>query len=149
MTPSHHSGRSNNITGNQLRDSLLRWLSPPDPSTNYNIACKAHHNGTAEWFSRGSIFSQWKSTGSFLWIHGKRASHLTFTMCESSDRLMFLVSIAGSGKSVLWFASPWTLSTLVKFMLLFQFLDHKRYLSFVRCWKGLDGLLLFRFQGRR
>jgi len=33
---------------NQLRDNLLRWLSPPDPSTNHNIASKAHHNGTAE-----------------------------------------------------------------------------------------------------
>jgi len=36
----------------QLRDNLLRWLSPPDPSTNHNISCKAHHNGTAEWFFR-------------------------------------------------------------------------------------------------
>jgi hypothetical protein len=78
FTP-HHSDSSNDITGNQLRDNLLRWLSPPDPSTNHNIASKAHHNGTAEWFFQGSIFSQWKSTGSFLWIHGKRALPLVFT----------------------------------------------------------------------
>ncbi|KAH9988615.1 hypothetical protein BJV77DRAFT_732211 [Russula vinacea] len=58
---------------NQLKDSLLRWLSPPDPSINHNIACKAHHTGTAQWFFQGSIFDQWKSTGSFLWVHGKRA----------------------------------------------------------------------------
>ena len=70
------------ITGNQLRDNLLRWLSPPDPSTNHNIACKAHHNGTAEWFFRGNIFNQWKSTGGFLWIHGKRALTLAFTTCR-------------------------------------------------------------------
>ncbi|KAF8496139.1 hypothetical protein F5888DRAFT_1835168 [Russula emetica] len=31
---------------NQLRDNLLQWLSPRDPSTNHNIASKAHHNGT-------------------------------------------------------------------------------------------------------
>jgi hypothetical protein len=67
------------FAGNQLKDNFLRWLSPPDPSTNHNIACKAHHNGTAEWFFRGSIFGQWKSTGSFLWIHGKRALPLAFT----------------------------------------------------------------------
>ena len=73
LTPSHHFDGSNNITGNQLRDKLLQWLSPPDPSVNHNIACKARHNGTAEWFFRGSFFSQWKSTGSFLWVHGKRA----------------------------------------------------------------------------
>ena len=76
------SDYSNNITGNRLRDNLLRWLSPPDPSTNHNIACKAHHNGTAEWFFRGRIFSQWKSAGSFLWIHGKRALHVAFTRVD-------------------------------------------------------------------
>ena len=78
------------IKGNQLRDNLLRWLSPPDPSTNHNIACKAHHSGTAEWFFRGSIFSQWKSTGSFLWIHGKRVLHLPFTLHPIPDRIMYL-----------------------------------------------------------
>ena len=72
LTPAHRSEYSNSITGNQLRDSLLRWLSPPDPSINHNIACKAHHNGTAQWFFQGSMFSQWKSTDSLLWIHGKR-----------------------------------------------------------------------------
>jgi archaellum component FlaC len=62
------------ITGHQLRDSLLRWLSPPDPSTTHNIACKSRHNGTAQWFFQGSIFNQWKSNGSFLWLYGIRAS---------------------------------------------------------------------------
>jgi hypothetical protein len=59
-------------TGSQLRQDLLRWLSPPDPSTNHNIACGAHHKITAEWFFQGSIFTEWKSIGSMLWLHGKR-----------------------------------------------------------------------------
>jgi hypothetical protein len=71
---------SYSFTGNQLRDSLLRWLSPPDPSINHNIASKAHHDGTARWFFQGSIFEQWKSTGSFLWVHGKRALLLASTI---------------------------------------------------------------------
>ena len=75
-----HSVGSDNLTGNQLRDNLLRWLSPPDPSTNHNIACKAHHNGTAQWFFQGSIFTQWKSASNFLWVHGKRALLLTFAI---------------------------------------------------------------------
>ena len=75
---SHFDG-SNFITGNQLRDSISRWLSPPDQSTNHFIACKAHHSGTAHWFFEGSIFKEWKFTGSFLRIHGKRASLLAFT----------------------------------------------------------------------
>jgi len=29
---------------------------------------------------QGNIFSQWRSTDSFLWIHGKRALPLAFDM---------------------------------------------------------------------
>jgi hypothetical protein len=71
---------SDSFTGNQLKDSLLRWLSPPEPSINHNIACKAHHDGTAQWFLQGSTFKQWKSTDPFLWIRGKRALLLAFMM---------------------------------------------------------------------
>ena len=67
-----HSECSHLFAGNLLRADLLRWLSPSDPSTNHNIASKAHHHGTAQWFFQGAIFNEWKSTGSFLWVHGKR-----------------------------------------------------------------------------
>jgi hypothetical protein len=62
------------LTGNQLRQDLRRWLSAPDPSTNHNIACNAHHKGTATWFFEGRTYKGWKSTSSdsVLWIHGKR-----------------------------------------------------------------------------
>ncbi|KAH9048907.1 ankyrin repeat-containing domain protein [Lactarius hengduanensis] len=54
---------------------LLRaWLSPSDPSTNHNIARRAQHEGTAVWFFQGSVFIEWKSIGSLLWIHGKPGS---------------------------------------------------------------------------
>ena len=76
------------------------WFLSPDPSTNHITLCAAQHQGTANWFFRCSIFEEWKSTGSLLWIHGKRASsnlsHFHF--------LMQFVSIAGSGKSVIWCA---------------------------------------------
>jgi hypothetical protein len=78
--PDRHSAGSDCFIENQLRDSLLRWLSPPNPSVNHNIARKAHHDGTTQWFFEGSIFNRWKSNGSFLWVHGKRVSFLTFTM---------------------------------------------------------------------
>jgi hypothetical protein len=52
---------------------MSQWLSLPDPFTNHNIACKANHGGTAQWFPREAIFNKWKPTGSFLWIHRKRA----------------------------------------------------------------------------
>jgi len=60
------------ISENQLRESIHKWLSPPDPSTNHNIACDTHHKKTATWFFKGKIYQEWKSKSSLLWIHGKR-----------------------------------------------------------------------------
>jgi hypothetical protein len=62
----------NILVGNQVRESLRSWATPPDPSTNHTIACGIQHDGSAQWFFRGRIFSEWKSTGSLLWIYGKR-----------------------------------------------------------------------------
>jgi hypothetical protein len=78
------------------------WLSPPDSSTNHNIACKAHHEGTATWFFQSSTFNKWKSTPSLLWIHGKRMFSSLSSTLNGSQICIF---IAGSGKSVLWFVA--------------------------------------------
>ena len=61
----------------QLRENIHRWLSPPDPSTNHNIACDTHHKKTATWFFEGNIYREWRSKGCLLWVHGKR------TLCSS------------------------------------------------------------------
>src|SRR5260370_8640851 len=101
-----HAGHAGSIivTGNQLRQDLHRWLSPPDPSTNHNIASSAHHEGTATWFFNGNTYKEWKSVGSesLLWIHGKRVplSH------SSARHHLITLFIAGSGKSILWFVQP-------------------------------------------
>jgi len=68
-----HFVASNIFVGTQVRDSLQHWLSPSDPSINHNAASDAHHNGTSQWFFHGEMFKEWKTTGSFLWVHGKRA----------------------------------------------------------------------------
>ncbi|KAH9069495.1 hypothetical protein EDB83DRAFT_2188767, partial [Lactarius deliciosus] len=91
----------NTITGKQLRESLRKWQSPPDPSTNHNIAGDRQHEGTAEWFFESSQFEKWKLTGSLLWIHGKRTFLLPVasplrsaiinnitTMCEAGSASM-------------------------------------------------------------
>ncbi|KAH9959278.1 hypothetical protein BC827DRAFT_1269037 [Russula dissimulans] len=59
------------VKQSQLRECVHKWLSPSDPSTNHNISCGTRHEGTATWFFQGSIFKEWKTTGSLLWIHGK------------------------------------------------------------------------------
>ena len=62
----------NAIQGNQFQENVRRWLSPPDPSTNHNIARRNHLDGTASWFTQSVTLKDWKETGSLLWIHGKR-----------------------------------------------------------------------------
>ena len=39
---------------------------------NHNFVLKARHNGTAASFFESDALTEWKATGSFLWIHGKR-----------------------------------------------------------------------------
>ncbi|KAH9019709.1 hypothetical protein EDB84DRAFT_610969 [Lactarius hengduanensis] len=58
----------------QLRRDLRNWISPPDPSINYNTACGAHHEGTASWLTRGDPFKAWRADGCLLWVHGKPGS---------------------------------------------------------------------------
>ncbi|KAH9053155.1 hypothetical protein EDB87DRAFT_286188 [Lactarius vividus] len=82
------------IQWNQLKELLRAWLSPADPSTNHNIARKAQHKGTAVWFFQGSIFVEWKSTGTLLWIHGKPGSGKS-VICSSVIRDIMTVCEAG------------------------------------------------------
>ncbi|KAH9060228.1 hypothetical protein EDB87DRAFT_1683746 [Lactarius vividus] len=83
------------IRWNQLTQLLRAWLSPADPSTNHNIARKTQHKGTALWFFQDSIFHEWKSTGSLLWIHGKPGSGKS-VICSSVIQDIMTVCEAGS-----------------------------------------------------
>jgi hypothetical protein len=65
------------LSGNESRKGLRKWIAPPDPSVNYNAASGAHHEGTAAWCTEGDTLADWKTSGSLLWIHGKR-TYLVF-----------------------------------------------------------------------
>ena len=69
------------VIGEDVLQKLKRWLSPPDPSTNYNIGLRELHKETASWFLQGRIFQEWYLRGPLLWIHGKRTfpESLAFT----------------------------------------------------------------------
>jgi hypothetical protein len=101
-----HTGHAGStiLTGNPLRQELRGWLSPPDPSTNHNIACNAHHIGTSAWFFEGETYKEWKSTSSesLLWIHGK-GGPLSHSILPPHLTSLFVV---GSGKSILWSVEP-------------------------------------------
>ena len=62
------------LAGDQLQRDVQHWLSPPDPSKNHDFVWKAHHTGTSAWFFESEVLTEWKSSGSLLWIHGKRRS---------------------------------------------------------------------------
>ena len=72
----------------QLRENIQKWLFPPDTSINQNTACEAHRSGTAAWFLEGSIYNEWKMTGSLLWIHGNRMVFHRFPT-HATDNLWF------------------------------------------------------------
>ena len=69
--PVYYKG-SSTLEWDQIKKEIIQWLKPSDPTTNYNMARRVRHKGTAEWFLRGNMFDKWKSAGSLFWIHGKR-----------------------------------------------------------------------------
>ncbi|KAH9073562.1 hypothetical protein EDB83DRAFT_82556 [Lactarius deliciosus] len=78
----------------QMRQELRKWVTPPDPSTNHNIACDASHRQTADWFFEGSKIKEWKFTGSLLWIHGKPGAGKSI-LCSSIIQDAYVLSEAG------------------------------------------------------
>jgi len=57
----------------EKQHKIQHWLSSPDPSSNYNAACKARQATTGEWFLKSDEFEKWKMTSrSFLWLYGIR-----------------------------------------------------------------------------
>ncbi len=93
--------RHDAFTRSQSRSALRLWLDPPNPSINHNNACGTRHDGTAEWFIRGSTFDEWKTDGSLLWICGYRMLLLLCRTCMIANGLSGFS--AGSGKSILWY----------------------------------------------
>jgi hypothetical protein len=121
---------------NFLRD-LKAWLAPPEPSTNYKLGIHAYHKGTTTWFIEGNIFQEWDSTGSILWVHGKRtyfrrnlylslmiapAVRSGFREEHSLVRHFFILSLHCSLRS--------------------QLCDHPAYPFTVRWREGLSGIFL-------
>ncbi|KAH8987658.1 ankyrin repeat-containing domain protein [Lactarius hatsudake] len=80
----------------EVLQKLKGWLSPPDPSTNYNIGLRDLHKETATWFLEGRIFQEWYSMGSLLWIHGKPGSGKSIICSAIIQRI---VSLCDDGRA--------------------------------------------------
>ncbi|EMD37408.1 hypothetical protein CERSUDRAFT_73309 [Gelatoporia subvermispora B] len=72
------------------------WLSPPDPSTNHNIALDHYHESRGRWLLESEQGRQWKVTTSLLWIQGKplQSSRTSNTSAESGLKLSWHTSTA-------------------------------------------------------
>lgn len=97
------SNNVDDVKRNQLRESLRKWHSLPDPSTNHNFACDRQHEGTAEWFFRGGIFKEWKVSGSLLWIHGKPGSGKTILCSAIIEDIITLYKTGSAAMAYFYF----------------------------------------------
>ena len=73
------------LTGSVSRVKLRKWLAPPNPSINHNIACDIQHDGSATWLIQGTRFEEWKMNGSLLWIRGNRTPTLLVLPSSLTD----------------------------------------------------------------
>jgi len=96
----------------QRREKIERWLSPPDPSTNYNKALQQRQEGTGLWFLQSDTFAKWKTQqNSFLWLYGIPGcgkTILSSTIIEDLKRtlprqplLYFFFDFNDNGKQIL------------------------------------------------
>lgn len=64
-------GRLTGLVTDDRLHQVRTWLSPPDPSSNFNNARLQHHIGTGQWFLEDDSYARWKTQrNSFLWLHG-------------------------------------------------------------------------------
>lgn len=82
-------------------DKIRSWLSPPDPSTNFNKARAQHHGNTGQWFLEGEAYSEWKrGANSFLWLNGIPGCGKTIL---SSSVVADLEQSAAASSSLIYF----------------------------------------------
>lgn len=85
------------------KKEILDWLSAPDPSTNYQNACRSRHAGTGSWFLGGKGFSRWKmDPNSLLWLHGNAGCGKTVLSSTVITEILQLCSHS-SGSSLAYF----------------------------------------------
>ena len=113
-----------------MKDKLRNWLSPPDPWTNFNIARKTQHPGTATWFTQGDTFRQWKSTASLLWVNGLRAL-VIFLSFSTANRFRCLSRLRKDYHFV-------CLSTIILFLYLLMSLTARALSKTSKTCLGLD-----------
>ncbi|CAG8228611.1 unnamed protein product [Penicillium salamii] len=69
-------------------DKIMRWLCPPDPSTNVNRAKMLRHEGTGAWLLENPFFQSWYiGTHQHLWLYGLAGCGKTVLSTTALDYL--------------------------------------------------------------
>ena len=97
------------MSSKQRREKIECWLSPEDPSTNFNNALRQRHGGSGLWFLQSDIFTKWKvRRNSFLWLNGVPGSGKTVLssaiikdLLPSRALLYFYFDFSDTGKQTL------------------------------------------------
>lgn len=85
------------------KKEILDWLAAPDPSTNYQSACRSRHAATGSWLLEDEEFSQWKmDANSLLWLHGKAGCGKTVLSSTVATEL-FRQCSQSTGSSLAYF----------------------------------------------
>jgi hypothetical protein len=104
------------LVSERRRSDIQKWLSPPDPSTNYNKALQLRHENSGQWFLESTAYLRWKAEpGSFLWLRGKAGcgkTILSSSIIEDQKRaisssgimLYFYFDFSDTGKQTLEYA---------------------------------------------
>jgi hypothetical protein len=130
----------------QRREKIERWLSPPDPSTNYNRALAKRHEGSGLWFLQSDVFAKWKTKrNSFLWLHGIPGCGKTIL---SSTIIKNLNSTPSSGPHLYFYfdfndTSKQTLKSMIQSLVI------QLSCKYEDSWKQLDSLFSSCEDGRR
>jgi Cdc6-like AAA superfamily ATPase len=80
--------RVGRIISAKRQDDVHTWLSPCDPSTNYNKALGVRHENSSQWFLESPAYTSWRTQpSSFLWLKGKPGCGKTIISATAIENL--------------------------------------------------------------
>ncbi|OBT58918.1 hypothetical protein VE04_00567, partial [Pseudogymnoascus sp. 24MN13] len=82
---------------------IRQWLSPPDPSVNYQKSCKQREEDTGLWLLNGEEYTKWKTdAASIIWLYGIAGCGKTI-LSSTVIQDVFQHCIGDPGKVVAYF----------------------------------------------
>jgi hypothetical protein len=60
----------NTLAHDRKATKIWKWLSAPDPSDNYQNACKLRQEKTSLWLLESDLYKKWKKEASLIWLCG-------------------------------------------------------------------------------